>query len=200
MAAATAQKKKLRAPVRKRQGPLPTKATMNLAFHESSFRLSRVLPAAVVGVAALLVFTKLAILNPLDQKAAAYEALGARQAQMQLVTAKLAGYNDLAAQYGRYSYGWMTSTESSLVDRMQVIALIEDKISSAATIADFAVNNNALTVNMSGVTLDQTSAIVSDLESSPLVSSVTVYTAKASDATLQAQVSMTIILHKEAAQ
>ena len=117
---------------------------------------------------------------------------------MQQLTVHLAGYDKLAAQYGRYSYGWMTETEASLLDRMQVMTIIEEKIAPAATIADFAINNNALTVNISGVTLDQTSALVNELELSPLVYSVSVYTAKADDATLQAQVSMTILLQKEA--
>lgn len=198
MAVATQKQAVRKAPVLKKHQAAPTKGTMNLAFHESNFRPSRVFPVIAAVAVVLLVCTKFGVLDQMDKKAAAYAALGEKQSQMQQLTVHLAGYDKLAAQYGRYSYGWMTETEASLLDRMQVMTIIEEKIAPAATIADFAINNNALTVNISGVTLDQTSALVNELELSPLVYSVSVYTAKADDATLQAQVSMTILLQKEA--
>lgn len=198
MAVATQKQAVRKAPVLKKHQAAPTKSTMNLAFHESNFRPSRVFPVIAAVAVVLLVCTKFGVLDQMDKKAAAYAALGEKQSQMQQLTVHLAGYDKLAAQYGRYSYGWMTETEASLLDRMQVMTIIEEKIAPAATIADFAINNNALTVNISGVTLDQTSALVNELELSPLVYSVSVYTAKADDATLQAQVSMTILLQKEA--
>ena len=81
---------------------------------------------------------------------------------------------------------------------MAVLTIIEKTIDADATVQDLAINKNVLIVNISGITLENTSALVNKLEDDPLVKSVSVYTAVADDETMEAQVSMTIILEKEA--
>ena len=184
---------------KQRQKYGPIKTTMNLAYHESSFHPAKVLPAVLIIAAAILIFSKVGIMDQLNKKAEAYDALGVKQDQLAAYTSKLADYDKLADEYGRYSYGWMTDSEASLVDRMDVIGLLEEKITPTAKIDDFAINDNTLTVNISGLTLEQTSTMVQDLETSPLVASVSVYTAKSENTSQAAQVSMTIVLQKEAA-
>lgn len=198
--AATKTKTPAAANIFRKPANMPSKTTMNLAFHESSFHLGRTLAFVVVAMAVILVFTKIAILDQTDKKTAAYAALAEKQTQLQLVMTKLAGYDELAAQYGRYSYGWMTEEEAALVDRMQVLSIVENQIVPAATVQDFAINNNVLTLNISNITLEQTSALVNTLENTQLVSSVSVYTAQSDEQSQQAKVSMTIILEKEAEQ
>ena len=51
-----------------------------------------------------------------------------------------------------------------------------------------------------GLSLDQTSTLVKELEADPQVTSASVYTAKSEDADLNAEVAMTIILEKEVEQ
>lgn len=176
---------------------MPTKKTMNLVYHQTPFHPGRMAAFAVVAVLALAIFGKVAILDQNAKRTQAYAALAEKQMQLAQITEKMAGYDELAAQYGRYSYGWMTEEEASLVDRMDVLSILESKIVPVSTVKDFAINNNVLTLNISGITLEETSKLVNRLESTPLVSKVTVYTAQADDETLQAQVFMTIILEKE---
>ena len=83
---------------------------------------------------------------------------------------------------------------------MDHLEILEDTISPAAIIHDFAINNNVVSVNLSNITLDETSALVMELESDPRIESVTVYSAKADDSDMKAQVAMTIIMQKEAAE
>ena len=114
-----------------------------------------------------------------------------------MLNAKLKDYPELEKQYGRYSYGWMNEAEASLVDPMEVYKLIESKVMDAAVIQNFAVNGNVITMNMSGITLKEASAVVKDLESSDMVDSAYVYSAEAENAE-QAQMFMTINISKEA--
>lgn len=190
--------KTLTRPSLKKQAPVASKSTMNLAFHESNFRLSRVLPVILVVVIIAALFAKFGFIDMISKKTAAYAELGQKQEQMQSISAKLAEYDELAAEYGRYSYGWLTEDEAALVDRMAVLTIIEKTIDADATVQDLAINKNVLIVNISGITLENTSALVNKLEDDPLVKSVSVYTAVADDETMEAQVSMTIILEKEA--
>ena len=176
---------------------LPTKKTMNFVHHASSFNPKKVLPLAIVVIIVAAVFAKFGIMDQLDKKTAAYNDLALRQEQLAVVNAKLAGYDELEKQYGRYSYGWMSESEVSMVSRMDVLALVEQKISPASVIENIAVNNNVLTLNIHGITLEQASAMVKSLEESEMVSSATVYSASAENAE-DASIFLSIILTKEA--
>ena len=175
----------------------PSKKTMNFVHHKSGFNPRKVLPLLAVLLVAAALFVKFGILDPTAKKTAALSELSVKQEQLALITQKLSGYDALADQYGRYSYGWMNETEVSMVSRMDVLALVEEKIVPAAVIENIAVNNNVLTLNISGLTLEQASGVVRSLEESALVESASVYNAVAEDAD-KASILMSIILTKEA--
>lgn len=175
----------------------PTKKTMNFSHHVSSFDLRKMMPAIIVIVIVIALFAKFGIIDQLSKKTAAFAELSDIQTQQDVLNAKLKDYPELEKQYGRYSYGWMSEDEVSLVDRMEVYKLIESKIMDAAVIENFAVNGNVITMNMRGITLKEASAVVKDLESSDMVDSAYVYSAEAENAE-QAQMFMTINISKEA--
>ena len=176
---------------------MPSKKTMNFVHHQSSFDLKKVLPVLVVILAIGIVFAKVGILDPLAEKTAAYNELAQKQEQLAAINTKLTGYDELAKEYGRYSYGWMDETEVNMVSRMDVLHLVEEEISSKAYIDNLAVNNNVLTLNIHGITLEQASAMVKSLEERGLVESAAVYNAVAEEAE-EAKIFMSIILTKEA--
>lgn len=175
----------------------PTKKTMNFSHHVSSFDLRKMMPAIIVIVIVIGLFAKFGIIDQLSKKTAAFAELSDIQTQQDVLNAKLKDYPELEKQYGRYSYGWMSEDEVSLVDRMEVYKLIESKVMDAAVIENFAVNGNVITMNMRGITLKEASAVVKDLESSDMVDSAYVYSAEAENAE-QAQMFMTINISKEA--
>lgn len=175
----------------------PTKKTMNFSHHVSSFDLRKMMPAIIVIVIVIGLFAKFGIIDQLSKKTSAFAELSDIQTQQDVLNAKLKDYPELEKQYGRYSYGWMSEDEVSLVDRMEVYKLIESKVMDAAVIENFAVNGNVITMNMRGITLKEASAVVKDLESSDMVDSAYVYSAEAENAE-QAQMFMTINISKEA--
>ena len=175
----------------------PLKKTMNFSRHVSSFDLRKMAPYLIVIVIVLALFAKFGFIDQLSKKSDAYAQLADIQSQQEMLNLKLKDYPELEKQYGRYSYGWMSEDEVSLVDRMEVYSLIESKIMDAAVIEDFAINGNVITMNIRGITLIQASAVVKDLESSPMVDSAYVYSAEAENAE-QAEMFMTVNLVKEA--
>ena len=175
----------------------PSKKTMNFSRHVSSFDLRKMAPYLIVIVIVLALFAKFGFIDQLSKKADAYAQLADIQSQQEMLDLKLKDYPELEKQYGRYSYGWMSEDEVSLVDRMEIYSLIESKIMDAAVIEDFAINGNVITMNIRGITLIQASAVVKDLESTPMVDSAYVYSAEAENAE-QAEMFMTVNLVKEA--
>ena len=192
-----AEKKTEKKVTKKNAVVIPSKKTMNFVHHQSSFNPKKVLPIVLVIIIVCAAFMKFGIMDPLAKKTAALNELSIKQEQLAVINNKLAGYDELEKEYGRYSYGWMNKTEVNLVSRMDVLNLIEKRIATKATIDDIAVNNNVLTLNIHGITLEQASAMVKNLEESDLVQSATVYNAVAESAE-EAQIFMSIILTKEA--
>ena len=176
---------------------VPSKKTMNFVHHQSSFNPKKVIPVVLVVLIVAAVFVKFGVLDPLDKKTAALNELALKQEQLAAVNTKLTGYEELEKEYGRYSYGWMNETEVSMVSRMDVLALIEAKVAPKASIENIAVNNNVLTMNIYGITLEQASAMVKSLEESDLVESAALYNAVAEDGET-AKIFMSVILTKEA--
>jgi hypothetical protein len=170
---------------------------MNFVHHQSGINLKKLIPALVLVLIIGALFAKFAILDPLAKRDVALGELTDKQTQLALINGKLTGYEELAQQYGRYSYGWMNETEVNMVSRMDVLQLVEQEISTKAIIDNMAVNNNVLTLNIHGITLEQASTMVRSLEERGLVESAAVYNAVAEQAE-EAEIFMSIILTKEA--
>jgi hypothetical protein len=184
-------------PIKKNAVQYPSKKTMNFVHHQSGINLKKLIPALVLVLIIGALFAKFAILDPLAKRDVALGELTDKQTQLALINGKLAGYEELAQQYGRYSYGWMNETEVNLVSRMDVLQLVEQEIATKAIIDNMAVNNNVLTLNIHGITLEQASTMVRSLEDRGLVESAAVYNAVAEQAE-EAEIFMSIILTKEA--
>lgn len=161
--------------------PLLSKQTMNFVRYTPSFQLRRVLPAMVAAILALLVFAKIGLLDPLQQKAQAYETLSQKQSQLDALSTRLADYEELRQQYLRYGTSLMTQQEAALSSRSDVLTLVEQTMSGRATIQELTVNLNILTIHICDVTLEEAGSIVTALESSPLVSSASIHSASAND-------------------
>lgn len=184
-------------PIKKNAVQYPRKKTMNFVHHQSGINLKKLIPALVLVLIIGALFAKFAILDPLTKRDVALGELTDKQTQLALINGKLTGYEELAQQYGRYSYGWMNETEVNMVSRMDVLQLVEQEIATKAIIDNMAVNNNVLTLNIHGITLEQASTMVRSLEERGLVESAAVYNAVAEQAE-EAEIFMSIILTKEA--
>ena len=193
MAEKTTPKKSLK----KNAVVVPAKKTMNFVHHQSSINPKRLIPVIIILAIVVAVFVKVGILEPLDKKTAALNELSLKQEQLAAINITLTGYDELAMEYGRYSYGWMNDTEVNMVSRMDVLDLIEKKIAPKSVIDNMAVNNNVLTLNIHGITLEEASKMVKNLEASDLVSSAIVYNAVAEEAA-EAEIFLSIVLTKEA--
>lgn len=173
-----------------------SKRTMNFVHHESDFKLKNVLPVVLVLAVVLPFAVKYGFTDPLAAKSKVYVQLAAKQEQLAAVQARMGDYEELSKLYSRYSYGLMNDSEINLVNRMDVLNLVEKEIATKAYIENMAVNNNVLTMNIYGVTLEQASTMVNRLESNALVSRATVNSANAADG-IEARIFISITLTKE---
>ena len=181
---------------KKKELVVPSRKTMNFVHHQSPINLKRLIPVLVVLIAIAAVLGKVGLYDQIAKKTAAYSELSDRQMQLAALTARLADYDAVEKEYGRFSYAFMTDSEVASVDRMQTFELIESVIMTNAVVENLAINDNTLTLNIHGLTLNQATEMVKQLEDSPLVETATIYNASA-DNGKDAVIFMTVQLMKE---
>lgn len=176
---------------------VPEKRTMNFVRHEKKFHPQVMIPLLLVLVLATGAFVKYGVIDQIAKRTEAYQQLSQKLDQLSAINAGLADYHEVEVKYNRFSEALMTEEEVDLVDRIQVLKLVEEKIAPRAVILDLSVNSNVLSLNLKGLTLDQASKMVKEIELSPLVEDAAVYQAVAQEAQ-EADIYMSIILTKEA--
>lgn len=158
-------------------GKLPGKTSMNFARRKKKFRPRVMIPLILILIGAALAAAKFAFIDPLGRKAAAYDGLSSRREELASAAAAVKDYDSVAEKYGKYSYGYLTNEEASTADRMKAISLVESIVASAASVSDFSISGNTISIDADGISLEQMGAVVKKLEASELVSTVTVQTA-----------------------
>lgn len=156
----------------------PTKGTLNLVIREKTWSSpSRVLPVLLAILICATLFSKFAVADRLAQVNQAQLENARLSQSISQLRAACADYDQLSAQYHRYSYASFTPAELALADRLAVLNLLEDKVMPAAQVKNLTVGGSSLSLTLAGISLEQTASLVAGLEDSDIVESVAVYTA-----------------------
>ena len=198
----------------KRKAAYPTKSSMNLFYKpDRTTKPSTIALYVLFVVVVLMGLSKFLVYDIWMEKVEAEQALAAAQDELNGVMLQLTDYNEVRERYFRYS---ATDEERALVDRMDVLAMLETAAGNAE-LNSIAISGDQVRIQISNVTLAQTADIVNRLESSPIVAGTVVQTAATSgnsgtgtnwwgetytsgNAWDLVQASITITLQKEAAE
>ena len=155
----------------------PQKTGINLNLQEDRQRDRRTLLIGILAIAALVTvvvnFGVLQQYRRLDKAQAAYDRV-----HTQYVSAQdaLSDYDRVLLEYRTYSMDWMTAAGSedipAAVDRQAALDLLEQEMLSHGSLTALQITQNTMNVDMSGMILDQISAMFARLRLSPIVDSV----------------------------
>jgi len=146
----------------------------------------------------LLGLSKVLIYDLWVETTEAQETLAAEQDRLNNVMLELKDYGEVRERYSRYS---ATEEERALIDRMDVLALLDGAVSATAKMDTIAISGGTAQIQFSGVTLAQTADIVKALEASPIVEGTVVNTAATTESEAASgliQANVLIQLQKEA--
>lgn len=175
-----------------------SKKTMNLVYRDPGVNPIKIVIIAIVLIAIAVVGLKFGILDVLDKKTAAQSALAEKQQQLAVYASKLTEYDNVSAQYGRYSYGWLTDAEANQTLKNSIFNTIQEFIIPNCTVENYSINANTVSFNIRGITLDQAREIVNILTAQPNVQSANVSSVTAKDEGLTASIAMQVVFAKEA--
>lgn len=179
-----------------RKETYPTKTTMNLYYKlDRTTKPSTISLYALFAAVVLLALAKILVYDVWQENRAAQRSLAAAQDELNGVLMQLTDYDEVQQRYFRYA---ATDEERALVDRMDVLAMLDSTV-GIAKIDSISISGARVQIQVSDVTLAQIATIVSNLESNQLVSGVVVSTASTtgSDSDLT-RTSISIQLRKEA--
>lgn len=174
----------------------PEKRNMNLFYRpDRTTKPATVMLYVMFAAVCLLGLFKILIYDVLEETYQARRALKAEQEKLYGVMSELEDYDEVKERYVRYA---ATEEERALVDRMEILAMLEEAMGSAASMESISINGSTVQIQFSGATLSEIAQMVSRVEASPIVAETMVSTASTTEeAGAPVQASMQIQLQKE---
>ena len=147
----------------------PTKRTVNLAKRESHSQSVMTLSIGTAVIIVLVVLVvKFGVLDQLARQSAAESAYNTVHAQY----TEMQRYPKVEEEYRTYSRKWMQQEDSGAfvsVDRQEVLDLMENYLQPYGTIKAVTISDDVMIVSMSGMNLQEISAMFEILQQQPIV-------------------------------
>ena len=128
----------------------------------------------IVFLIALAAFTKFGVIDKISEASAAEAAYNDMQRQITELKEQNADYDKVKKDYSHYGLGYLDDTEILLVDREDVLDLLDKYVLKNADIKTLAVTDNTVTLTVEKTRLNAISSIVKELEADSDVAFVTV--------------------------
>ena len=182
------------------------KRSMNLFYKpDRTTRPATIFLYALFAFVCLLGLSKILVYDVWVETDQAKRALAQAQARQEEVFMQLADYQEVKERYNRYA---ATEEERALIDRMDILALLEENVGATAVMSSIAITGDTVQLSFSGVSLSEVAQIVKKLEADPIVKATVVSTAATTgegvnpedDGSGLVQANMQILLQKEVAE
>ena len=153
---------------------IPSKTTLNLVIKEKSeFRLTRLVPAVLAVLVIAAIFGKFAVVDRFAALNEAERQLAGEQAHLQALVAGYADFDEVQAEYNRYTYA---DFDRTIPDRQDVLRLLERYVFPVSGTRQLSISGKSVSLTLTGMTLEEISTLISKLDADPLVDSITVST------------------------
>lgn len=181
---------------KKKKMKYPAKTTMNLAIRETNDNSpSRVMPVFVVLVLVVALFAKFGVVDRYAALNKAEASLAASESRLTEMNQLVTGYDRVASEYHQYSGDYLTGDQKQLVDRLDLLDLLQARMAGVATLKSVSIVDNDMVVELSASSLKQVSDLRLALLQEAKVQSVTVYTATTGQTTTDGTVSASMVIH-----
>ena len=165
----------------KRKDVYPSKKVLNLYYKEDkTTRPSTIALYVLFFAVVVLALAKILVFDLAVQLADLRAEVEEKQTYYDNQIEILKDYRDISSQYSRYSFSYLHEDEI-LCDRMEVLAMLEATVYKKSEVQSVSITEDVVSVNFTGPDLEETAALVKQIENYELVASVEVSTATLSD-------------------
>lgn len=161
---------------------IPSKRRINLAhIGEESINWALAVPGIILIVVLAVIFSKFAVADRFAKLSQKRSEANAIEKQRDDYYEMIGSLGEIDLEYAHYSYDNFTEDELGMVDRVEVLSLIDEVVLSKADVNSWSLSGNVLQLNIEGITLDEVSVLSQNLEDNRLVRYCMVSTAQTND-------------------
>lgn len=162
-------------PAGRQTGRLPDKTSINLFIEEKHTGKNMAeIAIFLVFMCGVALFSKVCVQGKLDEINRLESNYHQMEAQVEETKASLEPYEEIRAEYSHYGNGYLSSEESSLQDRMEILDLVEKELMQSDALLSLSMSGNVATLSINSAKLASVSDVTARLEESPLVTYVVV--------------------------
>lgn len=173
----------------------PTKTTINLVRDDTDKKRGRSVVQIVLIVAVFALFAKFAVYDQIQRLIAAQQEYGTLQEQLVTVQAANAEYDTVREEYNDVTDYYMTDEEKMTVDKMDVLAMIEEDVMPYVSVMQIQVSGSTVTITTGETTLDTVSEFLQKLQDDVRNSSATVTTTSAENSDQSEDVTASVVVN-----
>ncbi len=175
----------------------PSKTYMNLVAEElRAPELRKAIPLIILVLVLVAAFVKFGVYDFFDRVNQKQAELSHQQQTLSSLEAQLTNYDKVLAEYESYETSRLSADEDQ-VSVSDALTLIDRFVAPSARIASVDLQGNTMTLSLADITLSGVGALVSTLDSQPMVANVAVATAATDQTTAtDVVVTMTVTLQK----
>lgn len=155
----------------------PSKKGINFitAEHKKKTNFSKVIPILIIIV--VIIFGKFFVYDLISETVEAKRNYTTMQTSIAILKATNKDYDRIKNEYDRFGNGHLLKEDKEMPNRMEMLSVIENRITPYATIRGIEINDDVAIVTVSGASLEEISSIVASLKSQEDVTFVSVTTA-----------------------
>lgn len=165
---------------KRRKEHFPTKTVMNLTYKEDKTTgPATVLFYLAIALLVVLVVGKFGVLDIVQEVSSLEQHIADMDSQVQTMMAATENYNAVKGEYNRYTQGYLQDGEKPL-DRLVLLDMLEETVFAKSNMESTSIVDDCIFINYTGLNLEETSALVKELEEYKWVKDVTVQSASLS--------------------
>lgn len=152
------------------------KVGINLARREYDKKNAAIFAAGLVVIAAMcMAIGKFGVIDQYSRLSRAEAEYNRVHEQNISLSQKITEYAKVQLEYRTYSTEWM---DNSYVDRKDILDMIEAELLPCGNVGNIIINGDTAMITISGMTLEEVSAMVVAVKNQPIVSAVSLNTAQ----------------------
>jgi hypothetical protein len=161
-----------------KHGKLPEKRSINLIIEDSSkIHAKTAIPLIIIIVVLAVLFSKFLVIDRLVAMSNAAGKVAQLQTDLQSAYDAAASFGELEDKYAHYTWSGMNDEEKARVDRVRVMKVVEEILTTGDTSKNWTVTGNVLTVQVTGGSLQEMNKLAQKLEKNKYVDRCVITTA-----------------------
>lgn len=165
---------------KKKKEHYPTKTDINL-FYKVDKTTGPVTAMLYImfALTLLLALGKFGVYDMMQEVNALEAELADKEMELQAMMIATKDYNSVKSEYNRYTQGYLTKEEKP-IDRLVILDMLEETVFAKSNVESTSIMDDSIFISYVGLDLEETAALVKELESYSWVKDVSVQTASLS--------------------